>query len=328
MKYKLHLSRNQICHILMVIIPIICLYCISSIVFTNLYQIKHDVQVNINRLETTKKDNIKYIIENRIHQAELQNKFISNAMIKKLTNNDKRQLINDMENDTISNNSSHILANTVIYDMRITQFFNTKEPDHILFISNTNGIIDIENIDTDHPNAVLRKWTEISSKKINRPLTENAIFNLVSNNHKFIYWESDMATYSGFKSKYNESSKEEFYKIIDTTKTEDLINYNILVPIYINLYDNDDENYNFIIVREINVYSSLTPFIYDIDKYNFIIDEYKYNMNALSFITSFIGIIISLLLLGCILLGISRGGSSICDLRKTHRTDGGINDRK
>lgn len=317
---QLHLSKTQLYRICIVVIPIIFLYIISSIVFNNINQIKRDVQINISRLETARKDNIKYILNNRIHQAELQNQFIIKSIKNDLSYKDKRMLINDINSGNISEKSSRILANTIVYDMKITNFFNTKSPDHILFISNKDGIISINDIDTMNPKVVLTKWSLIISNKINTQLTENAIFNLLQNNHNFIYWESDTATCSNFISKYNSSSKEDFYNIIDYMKTEGLINYSILVPIYINLYDDNDKSYNFIIVREINAYYALKPFIYDINKYNFIIDEYKYNMNTLSFITLFIGIVILLLLLGCMILGVIYGNSLYYN--KSHQMDG------
>ena len=317
---QLHLSKTQLYRICIVIIPIIFLYMISSIVFNNITQIKRDVQINISRLETARKDNIKYILNNRIHQAELQNQFIIKSIKNDLSYKDKRMLINDINSGNISEESSRILANTIVYDMKITNFFNTKSPDHILFISNKDGIITINDIDTMNPRVVLKEWSVIIDNKVNTQLTENAIFNLLQNNHNFIYWESDAATCSSFISKYNSSSKEDFYNIIDYMKTEGLINYNILVPIYINLYDDNNKSYNFIIVREINAYYALKPFIYDINKYNFIIDEYKYNMNTLSFITLFIGIVILLLLLGCMILGVIYGNSLYYN--KSHQMDG------
>lgn len=319
-KKRLRLPLN----ILMVIIPIICLYFTVVLTFENLDSIKKDISYNVNRMQHSKTENIEYILHNRINQGKMQNEFISSAIKLHLTDENKRLLadsINRNETDIISQDLTRILSRITIYDMKITKMFNINLTDHILFISNKYGILDIKDIGTLYPHTELIPWSEIVNNKINKTLAQNAIFELLSNRHNLIFWESDVATQNRFIIGVSNPNKYSLESIIHSTPTGELINYNILVPIYVSLNDSPDD-YDFIIVREINIFYAIKPFIYDINRYDFLIDEYKYNMNALLFLTAFIGTLISLLLLGCILVGVM--SSNIYIRHTKHRTGGDI----
>lgn len=318
---KLRIPLN----ILMVIIPIICLYFTVSFTFDNLASIKNDISVNVARMQNSKTENIKYILRNRMNQGKLQNEFISNAIKMHLSPENKRLLsdsINTNNDNDISYDLTRILSRITIYDMKITKMFNINLVDHILFISNKYGILDVKDIGTVYPYTKLIPWSEIINNKVNKSLTQSAIFELLSNRQNLIFWESDEATNNHYIIGVVTPNMYSFESIINTSSTGELVNYNILIPIYISL-NNEHDNYDFIIVREINVYSAIKPFIYDINRYDFLIDEYKYNMNALLFLTAIIGTIISLLLLGCILVGVM---SSNIYIRHTKHRIGGDHD--
>lgn len=293
-------------HVLMVIIPVICLYFVVTGTFSTIVNIKSEIYSNAVRLENSKRESIKYIITNRINQAKMQNEFIASTMKEDLSDHDKIILHEDMKSNKITPHVTKILSDTIIYDMQINQIFNTKFTDHILFISNKDGIIDITGIEKGSPVAKFSKWTDIVEKKENKALTENAIYYLIENkSNNLIFWESKKATHQRYQSAYNTPNQMTLMALVDNIPIKDLINYNLLIPVYISFNPENDQDYEFIIVREINVFSILKPFTYDINKYDIIIEEYRYNMNTLLFLSLFVGTIISLLLLGCILLGIS-----------------------
>lgn len=293
-------------HVLMVIIPVICLYFVVTGTFSTIVNIKSEIYSNAVRLENSKRESIKYIITNRINQAKMQNEFIASTMKEDLSDSDKIILHEDMKSNKITPHVTKILSDTIIYDMQINQIFNTKFTDHILFISNKDGIIDITGIEKGYPVAKFIKWTDIVDKKENKALTENAIYYLIENkSNNLIFWESKKATNQRYQSAYNTPNQITLMALIDNIPINDLINYNLLIPVYISFNQENNQDYEFIIVREINIFSILKPFTYDINKYDIIIEEYRYNMNTLLFLSLFVGTIISLLLLGCILLGIS-----------------------
>lgn len=293
-------------HVLMVIIPVICLYFVVTGTFSTIVNIKSEIYSNAVRLENSKRESIKYIINNRINQAKMQNEFIASTMKEDLSDSDKIILHEDMKSNKITPHVTKILSDTIIYDMQINQIFNTKFTDHILFISNKDGIIDITGIEKGYPVAKFIKWTDIVDKKENKALTENAIYYLIENkSNNLIFWESKKATNQRYQSAYNTPNQITLMALIDNVPINDLINYNLLIPVYISFNQENNQDYEFIIVREINIFSILKPFTYDINKYDIIIEEYRYNMNTLLFLSLFVGTIISLLLLGCILLGIS-----------------------
>lgn len=293
-------------HVLMVIIPVICLYFVVTGTFSTIVNIKSEIYSNAVRLENSKRESIKYIINNRINQAKMQNEFIASTMKEDLSDSDKIILHEDMKSNKITPHVTKILSDTIIYDMQINQIFNTKFTDHILFISNKDGIIDITGIEKGYPVAKFIKWTDIVDKKENKALTENAIYYLIENkSNNLIFWESKKATNQRYQSAYNTPNQITLMALIDNIPINDLINYNLLIPVYISFNPENNQDYEFIIVREINIFSILKPFTYDINKYDIIIEEYRYNMNTLLFLSLFVGTIISLLLLGCILLGIS-----------------------
>lgn len=293
-------------HVLMVIIPVICLYFVVTGTFSTIVNIKSEIYSNAVRLENSKRESIKYIITNRINQAKMQNEFIASTMKEDLSDSDKIILHEDMKSNKITPHVTKILSDTIIYDMQINQIFNTKFTDHILFISNKDGIIDITGIEKGYPVAKFIKWTDVVEKKENKALTENAIYYLIENkSNNLIFWESKKATNQRYQSAYNTPNQITLMALIDNIPINDLINYNLLIPVYISFNQENNQDYEFIIVREINIFSILKPFTYDINKYDIIIEEYRYNMNTLLFLSLFVGTIISLLLLGCILLGIS-----------------------
>lgn len=293
-------------HVLMVIIPVICLYFVVTGTFSTIVNIKSEIYSNAVRLENSKRESIKYIITNRINQAKMQNEFIASTMKEDLSDSDKIILHKDMKSNKITPHVTKILSDTIIYDMQINQIFNTKFTDHILFISNKDGIIDITGIEKGYPVAKFIKWTDIVDKKENKALTENAIYYLIENkSNNLIFWESKKATNQRYQSAYNTPNQITLMALIDNIPINDLINYNLLIPVYISFNQENNQDYEFIIVREINIFSILKPFTYDINKYDIIVEEYRYNMNTLLFLSLFVGTIISLLLLGCILLGIS-----------------------
>ena len=168
-------------HLLLVLIPIICFIIVSDIFVSDIRTIKQDTAYNIQILEEKKTESIHYIIDNRIRQARLQNAYIESAF-KSYVNDyyDTTQLQKEMNSDNLDSKIINILSNIIIYDTKITSVFETHYSDHILFISNKNGIINIYNLSSNNPEIMFTNWDDYIAKKNNTQLTSSAIDKLIN----------------------------------------------------------------------------------------------------------------------------------------------------
>ena len=87
--------------------------------------------------------------------------------------------------------------------------------------------------------------------------------------------------------------------------------YNLLVPTYVNINNQEDDTYDFIIVREINLYKTLEPLSYNINKYDTIIEDYRHEMNNLLYITILFSISITISLSISIIIGVLKTNNYI-----------------
>lgn len=299
-------------HLLLVLIPIICFIIVSDIFVSDIRTIKRDTTENIQILEEKKTEAIHYIIDNRIRQAKLQNAYIESAFKSYVEDNyDTTQLQKEMNSDVLDSKIINILSNIIIYDTKITSIFETDYPDHILFISNKNGIINIYNLSSNKPEIMFTNWDDYISKKNNTKLTYSAINKLINKEDSVLVWESSIATNNNIlNTEYTTSSEETIDKILNSNNSFEYRYYNILVPTYVNL-NNQDDNYDFIIVREINLYKALEPLGYNINKYDTIIEDYKHEMNNLLYITILFSISITISLSISIIIGVLKTNNYI-----------------
>ena len=300
-------------HLLLVLIPIICFIIVSDIFVSDIRTIKQDTAYNIQILEEKKTESIHYIIDNRIRQARLQNAYIESAF-KSYVNDyyDTTQLQKEMNSDNLDSKIINILSNIIIYDTKITSVFETHYSDHILFISNKNGIINIYNLSSNNPEIMFTNWDDYIAKKNNTQLTSSAIDKLINKKDSVLVWESSIATKNNIlNTEYTNSSEETIDQIIRTNNSFEYRYYNLLVPTYVNINNQEDDTYDFIIVREINLYKTLEPLSYNINKYDTIIEDYRHEMNNLLYITILFSISITISLSISIIIGVLKTNNYI-----------------
>ena len=300
-------------HLLLVLIPIICFIIVSDIFVSDIRTIKQDTADNIQILEEKKTESIHYIIDNRIRQAKLQNAYIESAFKSYVDDYyDIIQLQKEMNSDNLDSKIINILSNIIIYDTKITSVFETHYSDHILFISNKNGIINIYNLSSNNPEIMFTNWDDYIAKKNNTQLTSSAIDKLINKKDSVLVWESSIATKNNIlNTEYTNSSEETIDKIIRTNNSFEYRYYNLLVPTYVNINNQEDDTYDFIIVREINLYKTLEPLSYNINKYDTIIEDYKHEMNNLLYITILFSISITISLSISIIIGVLKTNNYI-----------------
>ena len=78
-----------------------------------------------------------------------------------------------------------------------------------------------------------------------------------------------------------------------------------------NINNQEDDTYDFIIVREINLYKTLEPLSYNINKYDTIIEDYRHEMNNLLYITILFSISITISLSISIIIGVLKTNNYI-----------------
>ena len=300
-------------HLLLVLIPIICFIIVSDIFVSDIRTIKQDTADNIQILEEKKTESIHYIIDNRIRQARLQNAYIESAFKSYVDDYyDTTQLQKEMNSDNLDSKIINILSNIIIYDTKITSVFETHYSDHILFISNKNGIINIYNLSSNNPEIMFTNWDDYIAKKNNTQLTSSAIDKLINKKDSVLVWESSIATKNNIlNTEYTNSSEETIDKIIRTNNSFEYRYYNLLVPTYVNINNQEDDTYDFIIVREINLYKTLEPLSYNINKYDTIIEDYRHEMNNLLYITILFSISITISLSISIIIGVLKTNNYI-----------------
>ena len=300
-------------HLLLVLIPIICFIIVSDIFVSDIRTIKQDTADNIQILEEKKTESIHYIIDNRIRQAKLQNAYIESAFKSYVDDYyDTTKLQKEMNSDNLDSKIINILSNIIIYDTKITSVFETHYSDHILFISNKNGIINIYNLSSNNPEIMFTNWDDYIAKKNNTQLTSSAIDKLINKKDSVLVWESSIATKNNIlNTEYTNSSEETIDKIIRTNNSFEYRYYNLLVPTYVNINNQEDDTYDFIIVREINLYKTLEPLSYNINKYDTIIEDYRHEMNNLLYITILFSISITISLSIGIIIGVLKTNNYI-----------------
>lgn len=280
------------------IIPIISLVMICNNFYAEVTNINETYYSNIAELKARKLDIIDYIIDEKIEQALVQNKYVETQIIKQLDSayppsGDRAQLKADLESRTDSSEALHIFDKAIQSDTNMLQNLDSKYYEESLFICDRKGIID----DTGYVNPAVtsRDWeSEIQYKK-NKDLARNAVNLLLSKSDDIIFWDADDNI-----PKYVVDTKENVLvpdrnslrQMVDQSGAMVLRNYNLLIPTYITpngdifgVPDTDEHglpsnNNKLIIVREINMYNIVKPYITDISNYDYLINQYKSNVKA------------------------------------------------
>lgn len=304
---------SKLFHLILVLIPIFCFVIISDIFVSDIDSIKENTNENIAELEEKKNSSIHYIIDNRIRQAKMQNNYIKETFQTYVSDYNSDLLKEEFNSDTLDSRIVNILSGIIIYDTKITNLFETHYADHILFISNKNGIINVYNLSSNNPEIVFTNWSDYIEDKNNTKLTSSAINELItqSGSNNALVWESSIATNSSINNEdYVISSEATINRIIDTNDTTEYKYYNMLIPTYVNI-TNQNDDYDFIIVREINLYKAIEPFSYELSKYDTIIEDYKHEMNNLLYTTILFSISITASLAISIIIGVLKTNNYI-----------------
>lgn len=299
---KLKEFNSKMIYGLFPIIPVLVILFITDSFYTDINNLKRDYQINIKNLEVQKKITIHSIINTRIYQSKMQNNKIIFDLQEKLhesygkTEIDHKNIQKDI-NNTRSEKIINLLTEVIINDYELVKLYDSINPDHIVFMSNAYGVIEFnDNRHVKKSNFIrFRSWESVIDTKINTQLASNAIKDILNMNNNTIFWESKYVTRVKPFIRYSSPNNENFNHILSRIDKNEWIYYNILVPSY--MYINSSPT-DLIIVREINLYKLLEPYIHSINKYDAMVEEYKFDMTRLIFtkIIACISIAIALLI--------------------------------
>ena len=294
--------RSRIIYGLFPIIPILVILFITDSFYTDINNLKQDYQNNIKNLEIQKNVIISSIINTRIYQSKMQNNKIILDLQEKLHESYGK---NDIAHDGIKKDIDEIrsekiidiLTAVIIKDYEHTKLYNSINIDNIVFMSNTYGVIEFtDNTHVKKSNFIrFKNWDSVIETKVNSQLASNAIADILTMHGNTIFWESNYVTKIKPSIRYSTPNDENFKHILNKTDKNEWFYYNILVPSY--MYINSSPT-DLIIVRELNLYKLLEPYIHSINKYDTMIEEYKFDMTRLIFtkIIACISIAITLLI--------------------------------
>lgn len=299
---KLKDVKSRIIYGLLPIIPILVILFITDSFYTDINNLKHDYQNNIKNLEIQKNVTIYSIINARIYQSKMQNNKIILDLQEKLhesygkdekSHYGIKKDINEIRSEKIID----IITEVILKDYELTKLYDTINPDNIVFMSNTNGVIEFsDNSHVKKTNFIrFKNWDSVIDTKINNQLAINAIEDILNMHDNTIFWESKYVTRTKPSIRYSTPNNENFNHILNKVDKNEWVYYNILIPSY--MYINSSPT-DLIIVREINLYKLLEPYIHSINKYDAMVEEYKFDMSRLIFtkIIACISIAISLLM--------------------------------
>lgn len=282
---------------LFALIPIIALILVCNDIYYEIDTINREYESNIQELDDRKFDLMNYILEERKNQIRIQNSYVVQHMVHYLYHeygSDTESLVRDM-NSRDPNPALKIYNDTLQTDLTIIKSVGAKYSGETLFICDKDGIIaDSARFNNDP----MRSWTTVIERRRNKVLTKNVIEQLLDKSQNTLFWET--ATKAKFKDTADEainfSNRNTINYIVREYGLQALKEYNLLVPEYVTpsrdlqvIHTEGMETipgmYNkIILVREINLYSVMEPYLIDIQNYDFVIEKYKENYE--SFVTT------------------------------------------
>ena len=283
------LSTSKKLIMLLVAFPIIGLLIICNSFYYDIVEIKTQFKEDITSIEEQRTDAIFNILNGISREEKIHNQYI----ISKIVFDIGRVYGNNMDQLKIDLHSSEdspifdIFAESIDYDKELSDIYDFVPNSSSLFIADKNGILaDSGYVERERSS---RKWDEEIKAKKYRELSKNAINMLLNKSTDIIYWESDKD-----KSIYNRSldipsepNDHTIKEIIRNNNITHLRNFNILIPSYITntgdifgVADVDDhgirnDNDKLIVVREINMYDALEPYMGKISNYDYLLNRYE-----------------------------------------------------
>lgn len=300
------------------IIPILIILGITDSFYNDIKNLKKEYNKNIIQLTEQKEFTINSIINNRISQAKIQNHNIKLDLIQNLHkeyNNDYSMIMSDLKKGYISPKLYNVFIKILNKDYENTKIYDIIESDNLVFISNGHGVFEIVDKNDVHRHIIeYKNWNNLLETFYNKDLAKQTIDDILMMRDKTFIFESKYATLF----KYNISNQFNIKSpnlLNDIIKSDNLIlfkNFDILVPTYITILKSPDD---IIIIREINLFNIIEPYIYSIHKYNEMIEIYKHDMNKLIFLNIIACVIIATTLLISFFLALMSALEKIKEIR-------------
>ena len=304
MKKLRDLFDNKMIYAMIPIIPILAILYITDSFYSDINDLKTDYLANIRSLELQKISTINSIINNRIFQAKMQN----NKMIIDLNESFSKMYVSENKikediDDKHSNLIIEILTSAIVKDYELTKLYDAIDPDNIVFMSNKYGIIEFtDNSHSRHATFIrFKNWRAVLENKPNKSLSESAISDILNVHNNIIFWESIYATDDKPSVRYSTTRNENLQHILKNNDENEWKYYSILVPSYLNINGSPKD---LIVIREINLYKVLEPYIHSINKYDSMVEEYKFDMSRLIFTKVIACVVIAIVLVGSFLLAL------------------------
>lgn len=273
---------------LLVAFPIIGLLIICNNFYYDIVSIKAQYNEDVQKIQGERAEAVFNMFEGIRQEEIIHNQYI----ISKIISDIDTSYGNNMEAlkvDLHSEKSSPIYTifdNVIKYDREIVNRYTFIPKSSSLFIADKNGIL----ADSGYVNRELhsRKWNEEIESNKYKELTKNAISMLVNQDPDLIYWETDedRSVYSHNLIVPNEPNDHTIKQLILDNDINSLRNFNILIPSYItdtgdifgvadiNDHGLRNDNDKIIIVREINMYDAIAPYMGKVSIYDYLINKY------------------------------------------------------
>lgn len=293
-------NRKTIFYLLLVLFPCIFILLFTNQVYDHIASLKNRVDTNIAAITQLKSNSVNIIISNYVARTSIQNEYTTEYILYGLASSNKEEF------NEFLKSKDYTMYNTIDSNKNYVLVYKFNNTDSVLFIANDDGI---KTLNSTFIPSVNFKFTTMAIITPKTPLItpEDKVRLLKKNlnivNKKFYYNDS-------------ESALGKFNVKLDTI--DDLKNYNILVPTFVSI--NNGKTYDFMIVREIQMYSLVTPYSYDLSYYTDITDSYRTETNRLMFIIVALASIIDIALVLSIITAAIKANKSISSTTETNNT--------
>lgn len=269
------------------LLPMFVLFLICDIFYYEIKDIQTQYQTEVDHIKERRVDAIYSIIQSRREQGLMQNQYVINSIKRNIKNyySDNNVLRYDLL--TRSSPFVDLCAEAINKDMSIVkEYSDISSRAESVFVCDKFGII------TDNgyveKSIVNRSWRDEIDHKYNHILADNAIYMLIGQNKDIIFWESDknISDYVQPTFKVTEPNNYILKEVIRNSDIYALKNFNILIPSYItdtgdifgvpdvNERGLPNDNNKIIVVREINMFDIVAPYIDGLHQYDLFIDKY------------------------------------------------------
>ena len=296
----LNILESKLFYSIMPIIPILAILSVTDSFYSDIEKLKKDYNKNIIYLSEQREMTINAIINNKIAQSKVQNHNMKKELINELHksyNNNHNLIINDIKEKNVPEKLYNVYTKVLNHDYENSKIYDIIEADNLVFISNGYGILEIIDKTNPHRNSIqFRSWDDLIKFSFNKELSKKTISDIMLMRERTFIKESNYAILTNYNisNRFNINSPNLLPDIIATNDLMLYKNFDILVPTYVTIVKSPDD---IIIIRELNLFNIIEPYIYSIHKYNEMIEDYKHDMNKLIFLKIIACIVIAFSLL-------------------------------